>query len=365
MKIGILTYHRAHNYGAVLQCYAMQETLKAMGHDVYVIDYRQPDIERTYRFHRGLSVKAILRQPVLQMLTYTIAGLKNEFKRKSLQKYRKGIFEGFCAKYLHLTEPCNSNIPYDFDAYIIGSDMLWADDCMYGHFEAVYFGDFSHKPDAKVIGFAISGTPSSFERCGKQTNFSFLKNFTSCAIRERALADIVSKYTHTDTEVVVDPTLLTRKETWMPLLNNKWNDKKYVLTYYVRVNASNREYVDKKAKEYAESIGCEVVNIDISLSRESISVEDFVSMIAYAQYVITDSFHAMIFSMIFQRPFNVLKYNDPHDARYVDILNKLGASYLAILQTDDFRIPDIDFDKIGENLQAFRTSSEIYLQRSL
>lgn len=365
MKIGILTYHRAHNYGAVLQCYAMQETLKTMGHDAYVIDYRQPDIERTYRFHRGLSVKAILKQPILKIPSYTITGIKNEFRRNALQRYRKAVFEGFCTKYFQLTEPCDSNIPSDFDAYIIGSDMLWADDCMYGHFEPIYFGDFVHKPDAKVIGYAISGTPSSFKRCGEQTGFHFLENFTSCAIRERGLADIVTQYTRTETEVVVDPTLLTKKEIWMPLLNKKWNNKKYVLTYYVRVNASNRQYVENKAKEYAESIGCDVVNMDISLTRESISVEDFVSMIACAQYVITDSFHAMIFSMIFHRPFNVLKYNDPHDARYVDILNQLGVSNLAILQTDDFIKPDIDFDKMDENLQTLIASSEIYLQRSL
>lgn len=366
MKIGILTYHRAHNYGAVLQCYAMQETLKKMGHDVSVIDYRQPDIERVYKFHRGLSVKSLLKNKASYILPALYTGVKNELYRNELRKTRRDIFQSFCRRYLNLTSKCTrKTIPSDFDAYIIGSDMLWADDCMYGHFEPVYFGDFSHHSNAKIIGYAISGTPSSFERCGKRFNFSFLKNFTSVAIREKRLADIMSKYTHKDTLVTIDPTLLTERDIWLPMLNKKWQSNKYIVTYYVRVKGADRVLMDERAKRFAQNLGYNVINIDISLTNKALKVEDFVSIIAYAQYIITDSFHAMIFSMIFHRPFNVIKYNDPHDARYLDILEKIDLSDLAITSDSDFMIPSIDYSLVDPKLHDFRSSSFEYLSTNL
>lgn len=116
MKIGILTFHRAHNYGAVLQCYALQQRLKMAGYDVSVIDYRQPAIERAYKCFDVLYL------------------LKNVFHLKKVYTYLKEfgnrkqtsvVFEDFSSLFTK-TEACSaSSLPQNFDAYIIGSDQLW------------------------------------------------------------------------------------------------------------------------------------------------------------------------------------------------------------------------------------------------
>ena len=132
MKVGIITFHRAWNYGAVLQCYALQQAIKDLGHDVMVIDYRQPAIEKCYQaFSLKGSIKALLKPG-----KYSEQGfLYRNRIRKEFTEFRDRFFD--------LTAPCTqSSIPDDFDVYIIGSDQLWVPNWTGGYFDEVYFGNF-------------------------------------------------------------------------------------------------------------------------------------------------------------------------------------------------------------------------------
>ena len=364
MKIGILTFHRAHNYGAVLQCYALKETLRKMGHDVYVIDYRQPDIEHVYSFPRSLRLDKFIATPFALKLSYIVKHILLDIVRIPNYFHRKGVFQRFRNKYLNLT--CKvSSIPNNFDAYVIGSDMLWADDCMCGHFEKNYMGDFTHKEDSKVVAYAVSGTPKSFQKCADIYNYSFLDNFDAISVREESLAEIVRANCKRNIHVCIDPTLLTGKDTWRPLVNNKWSNRKYILTYYLRVQGEQRINIDKKVYSLAKTLGYEIIDLDINPVSRYLEVEDFVSVIASAQLIVTDSFHGIIFSMIFNRPFNAICLNDSHDARYTDIIKKLGIKETLRSTEDTFFIPNIDYNIVNKNIHDFQLSSINYIEDNL
>lgn len=154
MRIGILTFHRAHNYGAVLQCYALQEVLKSMGHEVLVIDYRQPFIEAIYspfNFHR---LKGLLLHP---------RGIYRYVRSISQRLRKRRIYTAFQNKHLRLTKPRQKNIPEDFERYVIGSDQLWGLHCLGGIADDVYLGNFKHKSQSKIMGYAISTNLNSLK----------------------------------------------------------------------------------------------------------------------------------------------------------------------------------------------------------
>ena len=364
MKVGILTFHRAYNYGAVLQCYALKEVLKRMGHDVSVIDYRQPDIERFYRFKSCVfRIRNVFRRSPIKGVIYLFLSPILDLKSFYLYRKRKKIFEQFQKDYLSLTEQCDMHILQDFDRYVIGSDMLWAYDPETNNFDSVYLGEFDHKEKSKIIGYAISGTPDSFHRLGKERNYFFLKNFVGVSVRERVLADIVNSYSKVNVECCIDPTLLANKDLWKNILNQKWINKRYLATYYLRISGVQRSLLDERIKKFAKENKLEVININKHFTL--LSVEDFISIISCAQYIVTDSFHGVVFSLIFERPFHALKLHDSHDARYVDILNTIGAGYLAV--DVDFApvIPKMNYEVMNEQIEVFRQNSVNFLMRNI
>lgn len=361
MNIGIITFHRAHNYGAVLQCYALKEILQGLGHDVSVIDYRQPEIERRYKYQRVFSIKSFILMSLKDKLKYisTNYSLPKKFYRE-----RKAFFEDFNKKYLNLSEAC-SVIPDIYDTIIIGSDMMWADLCKDGNFDPIYLGSIAHCSKHKIIGYAISGTPASMECLGQKTSFKFLKNFNAVSLREDRLADIVRKYTTYDIKVCLDPTLLSVSSHWDKLINPNWSKRNYVLTYYLRVPQEDRKTIDDKIADKFVNEDYEIFDIDSMFTTKPTNVEDFLSMIKYAKYIVTDSFHGIAFSIIFHTPFHAICMNDSGDVRYTNILETLGLEHLLVERTFSPFIPTIDFTEADIKRMNLANSSIEYLKKNV
>lgn len=345
MKIGILTFHRAVNYGAILQCFALQEVLKILKYEVSVIDYRQPNIEAAYS---PLSIACIQRT-----ITRPI-GLFNYVMGLYSRVSRRKPFNSFVSHYLDTTKECNENIPSGFDIYMIGSDQVWN----LRKPDPVYFGSFNRSPQSRVVGYAISSNLNSI----KALDVDFLKrsvqNFSCLSIRERELAEVVADRTSTDVRVDIDPTLLADSSLWDRILNHDFKSRKYVLLYQVRGFSKKHNPLYMKAKELADKMGCEVID----LSDMTYSPEDFVSLFKYAQYVVTSSFHGTAFSLIFERPLYSVKLNDDKNGRYESLLNAIGAE--SMLVNLDFipEVRDIDYEPIRARLGELRQGSIDYLK---
>lgn len=349
MRVGILTFHAAHNYGAVLQCYALQEVLKKMGHEVYIIDYVDA---RTKGVYEPLSLYSIRRLPL------HLRSVCHYLKSAPIRLRKKIIFERFAKNFLNITKKCNRyNLPQSINSYIIGSDQLWGINCLGGEEDPVYMGQFKHSANSNIFGYAISTNRMSLETIGANKLISYSNNFKYLSFREKSNATLMSDMTGKNVHVDIDPTLLTASSTWDPLINDYWKDKKYLLTYQAR--GSKDDIMRKKAKKIAEKYNLEYIDMTESIS----SVSDFVSAIKYAQCIITTSFHATAFSLIFNKPFWAVSLHDGHDARYVDLLSQLEGQDAIKDINFPIEMPElINYKKMTENLKRIQLDSIKYLE---
>lgn len=313
MKIGIITYHCADNYGAVLQCYALQEVLKKKGHEVEIIDYRNPVVLNDYRV--SFDIPTML----LYLFTFKLSSFIKYIPKYFFQRKRKADFENFREKYLNRTKQVTRNtIPQYYDRIVIGSDQMWTIACC-KKYEPVYFGDFPRSASCKLYGYAISSKGDFFMPLSVDALKTIIKGFSNLSFREEKIKELIKVTTGNDYPVCLDPTLLTDTEHWDAIVDDKWKKKKYVAIYQVRRSVSDPYAIDRIAQKYAKDHNLKMINLE----RPGYSIEDFVSIIKYAQAVFTSSFHATVFSIIFNTPFKSYCLNDGNDDRYVNLLRHL------------------------------------------
>ena len=345
MKIGLLTFHRAHNYGAVLQCYALQEVLKGMGHEVEVIDYRQPAIEAAYdSWHLRWFLNKFIK--VWKMHSY----LLQLYKESKLRK----IFQDFLNGYLNVQHTCTfSDIPDCYDYYVIGSDQLFNLEITHG-LDPVYSGKFEKSNRPKMIGYAISSNQESIKLIGQNEWDKIFKRFCAISFREKALADLLFHLYGKKVDVCIDPTLLTDRKVWEKVTSKHRIVNDCIVLYEVRCNEGEEHTLTHKAYHLAKQLNTEVVN----LSKKEYTVEEWILYIKHAKCIITSSFHASAFALIFNRPLYSFILNDGKDSRYVDLLNSVGAS-ICIKKISDTvdEVPKMDFERINRKLQLMRENS--------
>ena len=352
MKVGILTFHRAHNYGAVLQCYALQQVISEMGHDVEVIDYRQPQIEADYK---AFSLKKI------HSFKQLIKNIKNYPRFHKIVKERKKIFQLFINNNLKLSQKCKKRqeIPTTYDVIIIGSDQLWSKDCMIGNFDMIYFGDFNHD-NTKIIGYAISSNRKSLDEICKKY-IEKISNFNMLSLRDEFVLNKIQPFTKMKLHLCIDPTLLTKSNTWDNIVNDTFKERSFIVLYQVQ-SRKGRSILLNYAINLAKKTGCEVID----LTMLNYSVENFVSIIKYSKCVITSSFHACAFAIIFKRPLYAFKIGDGRDDRYINLLESLGMNNcLMELNQIPENIPTDNCQNIKRNLELYRKQSLDFLQQSL
>ncbi|MBQ6689925.1 MAG: polysaccharide pyruvyl transferase family protein [Bacteroidales bacterium] len=358
MKVGILTFHRAQNYGAVLQCYALQEILRGLGHDVSVIDYRQPWIEEFYK---------VFSPSMMRLNSGSLAGLsaflRNRLKKFVVSPLKASHFRSFRNDFLRLSSSCGKDdIPQDYDVYVIGSDQLWSLHCLGGNLDPVYLGDFRRAGRSKLIGYAVSADMHSVDSSSGMIA-SHAPLFDALSMREKAVADKVTEISGKHCDVCLDPTLLADVSLWDPVIDDRWKGRDYVLVYEVRWNEETRGLLKKKAEELARHIGkkCEVID----LSSMKYTVSDFVSLFKYAKYVMTTSFHGVVFSLKFGTPFYVMPLWGGYDLRYMELLTSVGAED-RVISSDSAPEPlPMDFSALHERLQHRCEASLAYLAENI
>lgn len=356
MKIGILTFHRAHNYGAVLQCYALQEILKRMGHDVQVIDYRQPWIEDFY----SLFCSNMIRRnsgSVSSLVEY----LKASLKKWMLAPGKASNFMEFREKFLDLSLPCVDVLPQDYDCYVIGSDQLWSLHCLGGKADKMYMGGFDRPEGSRLVGYAISADMKSVQQSQNLIK-EMVPAFDALSMREKEVADAVAAFTGYPCGVCLDPTLLTDASLWNPLMTQLPKEE-YVLMYEVRWNPQTKGKLRKKAEELAAAIGphCKVID----LTRVDRPVTEFVSLFRKASHVVTTSFHGIVFSIIFGVPFYALPLWGGYDLRYIELLKSLGAENRLVSFDTELKPGPMDFAPIREKLAERQADSFAFIERNI
>lgn len=360
MKIGILTFHSAHNYGAVLQTYGTQEYLKSLGHDVEIIDYRPEYISKPFKL---IDLGRIIHKNPLKTL-------KNGFReiaifRRLLLRYTR--FNKFINNRLQLSDSVSNTIPNNYDAYIFGSDQIWNPKLTKG-FDKIFFGNFAVKEGAKKIAYAASMEAIELTSQQKEFFIKELENLDSIGVREFQLQRLLQPLTSKPITTVLDPTLLLESSIWKKIAVKPEINQKYVLVYQVRASQETL----KIANDIAKQIGGVVVQLtakvywkNIKRRYQSASVEEFLGWINYADCVVTTSFHGTVFASIFNRPFYTVSLHDGGDSRSGSLLQNIGLSE-RLIPTGTFPVfKEIDYSEVNVKLNEVRKGSYSFLDTAL
>ena len=367
MTLALITLHRIVNYGSVLQTYATQRILETLGTQVKVIDYYDERMTMHGMLKRLKNKKKALQNPLFLLIAELI------MFPSYVTRFR--IFKKFLREQIHLTEKTyhsfeelQSYIP-EADIYCTGSDQVWN-------------SGWNEKIDkALFLEFVAKGKPcfayaASF---GKQKlddweipeTQNLLKKYLALSCRESAGVKIL-KNLGFESQYVLDPTLLLNGENWKELASKKFENKKYVFVY----NLNRNKKIDETAKFLSKRFRIPIYTVsycyhEIPLRQGKVfvnpPVEDFLSLLANASYVITDSFHATAFSINFGREFFVF-YPGLFSSRLSSVLELVGAKDRALSEPKDiekFLNRTLDYSGIHNALQKARNESMDFLKMAL
>lgn len=314
MKVGIISFSSAHNYGAVYQVYALQTFLENKGYEVSVINYRPPAIDNVYKLYKFKPSKKKLKNYLKKGKKIVEVNMKTPWKVK-----RSKNFESFINNVLNTTEEFRSlkslkNYNEKFDVLIAGSDQIW-NTGLTKKFDPSYFLNFGGK-DVIKISYAASLGSDEVKDEDKKLFERYLKNFDHISIRESSSKRALSKLTDSNIEVVQDPTLLLEKKYFDELKKqSKYDNKKYIYVHFIGKIDNDvvkiAEHVSKVKKIPVLHTGKKSMFSNELDSNVCVSPEQMLSIIENAEMVISNSFHFTVLPIIYNKEFITI----PHKVR--------------------------------------------------
>ncbi len=349
MKIGIITFHWATNYGAVLQAFALQEYLKEKGHVVEIIDYK-PSRVVYLRFIgniRRLSFVEIVRE-------FKINRFRKQYLNLSAERFKNSAA---------LIKAGN-----DYDVFICGSDQIWNESftlCAEGGPTLSYFIDFV-KDDKPRIAYAASFGTDKLSPKVVELITPELRKFKSISVRENTGVEILRKI-NIESTLVLDPTLLLDSEVFKVLIAGVKTEKEYKLfSHIININQLTAENI--------RSFICENYfkqEKNNQYAGEPIEVLEWLLCIREAQLVITNSYHGVIFSIIYHTPFIVVPVEGSNmNNRIATLLCGLGLENRIVDCVDKMKInllreEQIKWSNVEAKLKVLRENSEKFLKNSM
>lgn len=358
-KIGIITITDYVNYGNRLQNYASQEVLKSLGFEVEtIVNVPKVEIEGGVDFTINRIKNALKLSPIV-LIDKAIMKVKDKLshgKYTACQKAKDKAFRTFTKQYISETDFVVSehNIPKDlgerYDYFAVGSDQIWNPNIRKGSaFDFIQFAS-QNKRIALAPSFGVSSIPEKYT----EIYTKWISEMACLSVREQAGADIIKKLSGREAEVLVDPTLMLTKEQWLSIAHpaNIKPKTKYLLTYFIGVVSAKRK---KWLKDFAVKHQLEIVQMASldDVPRYDANPGEFIDYINSAEIVCTDSFHAVIFSTLLEKPFVVFDREGrsaPMSSRIDTLLSKLKfedrkfssiSTSEKIFQIDFKHIPDI------------------------
>lgn len=365
-KIGIQTPHYAPNYGAQLQAFALGAAIKQMGYQIEYIN-RRPDFEKKENF-------------LAKFLFY----LEKKTKLKGFGEFEK--------KYLQpQTFPFYSNDDYSkidvnsYYAFVVGSDQIWRDDYFHSSFEYAPYLYYVPKAGARKIAYAASFGKENcihpLERNEKIRNL--MSDFKAISVREKSGVDILKdSFGINDGTWVADPTLLHEGNFYVTTFQLTEKPSSVLVTYILGrdINKMN------KVKQIADNLNIKVSNIyqldSFAFLGQRLSgilnrlikvpsVTKWLESILNAKYVITDSFHGMVFSILFHKQFVVLNNTKGGTERYTSLLGKLGIIDRLLnwnvgeQEIQKKLLEPINYSIVDRKIKDFREFSRLFLKEAL
>ncbi|MQF60399.1 polysaccharide pyruvyl transferase family protein [Vibrio parahaemolyticus] len=367
-KIGILNFHYStHNYGAVLQAGAINNSLKDLGYDVEQINYIPHE--------NKLSFYALRR-----ILAKVKSKIENREKNKDLSKVKNSVvFENFREKWLNvssdnpITDSELKNLATRYFAVIVGSDQVWRPS-MTQESALRYFLDFV-SPKTRRISYAASfgvdyWKPALIPFFTKRVKYE-LNKFYAISVREDSGVKICKEISGVEAEHVLDPTLLVGREYFDTVINQgskrlSDNECTGICYYKIDMPPSFTSAIETLSKVSGRRLN----NIYYSEENGFLSVENWLSSIKNSHLMVTDSFHCVCFSLLFNKPFIYLPNDGRGMSRIHSLLGKLGLEFLICHDVKDInsvyvKSQKINYDEVNLALSREREKSKLFLKKSL
>lgn len=330
MKIGILTFWKTEdNYGQLLQCYASQAYLQSLGHKTFLVcttngrDYnptfKQQLMEKTRTAYRLLPYPFYLMKRAIDSAFYTLTHGK-------LRKHTVDLgFEQFRQEHLHCTKVYTleelQNNPPEADAFVVGSDQIW------NTRDGIYYLSWTRDEVCKIAYAASFGGCDTLP--DDATLAKWLKRFDHVSVREQSGAIICANAGRKDAVCVADPTMLLTADDYLKIASREHPKDKYLFIYFLGTRTTINW---KEIRAFAKQRGLKIVYVasqgqEDKFKHMQASIHQWISLIANAEYVITNSFHGTVFTLLFGKKFMTypitgfaVRMND----RITTLLNPLG-----------------------------------------
>ncbi|MBQ7067109.1 MAG: polysaccharide pyruvyl transferase family protein [Lachnospiraceae bacterium] len=360
-KIGILTFHKADNFGAVLQNYALQQALFSLGTEPETIDYCCEKVESSYtiwtQVKGDVSILRVLKSRAGDILNYRNAVIS------------KKRFEDFRKKYLRISSSrfCASTIrDAKYDVYIAGSDQIWNKEIV--GTEDLY---------AYTLAFAPHNTATFGASCGGMDclidDTQNLSRIEIVTVRESELCDELKKR-GIKCQVVCDPVFLLKREQWIALIENMPKRKKrHIFLYYIDSGRDNAAMI---ANEISKKLGVKVhypKRYDMKTIKNHYGINvfsdgplEFIAEISGADFIVSSSFHGIAFSILMEKEFVAVLHEKTGD-RVRNLLEYLGLNERIVVDLNDFKNRStywkpIDYKSVKVKLEKWKEESIGYLR---
>lgn len=370
MKVGIITFHASHNYGSMLQAYALQQVVTALGHDCEIINFRT---ERQRQYYKPFWAE----YPRLKKISFFI-----RHPRLSYNAYRKHcLFERFIKDNFRLSSEEYSNYnelqqkAQGYDAYISGSDQIWNVSC-FDWDEAFSLGFVKN---GRKVAYAPSMGPLPEKEVSAQTErlsrlIMAIGQYDAVSVREKSTADTLTKFTGSPTpEVVLDPTLLLDASKWTALIDGApLIDEDYILLYSPWENPE----LYRRALEIAQYFKMKIV---VTMSYQytayhanpnvrfhvAVGPKEFINLVSNTRLVVGMSFHAVAFAVIFGK--QMYAYNGMEDNRVSSLLSLAGLEHFANAPKSLYQEADLRelYGKVRQRMAPIIDKSVTFLKKNL
>lgn len=360
-KTGIITFHRAYNYGALLQAYALQNKVSGITGNAEIIDFvNYVDVKKKESFKR----KLILLAREILYLDRTLGYSK-----------RKKKMDNFINTKMKLSKPYNVSTIKEtnaiYDSFIVGSDQVWNMSFENSDIYLLKFVNDTNKKISYAASFGYSRIPDQY----LDLSISGIKRFDNIAVRETSGIDIVKEQIKRDDVVLtIDPTFLLTKKEWKDKLisNTPIQKGKYLLVYLVTTQTNLLEYAKKYAAKHDLKL-CIIYNgteskVKGAINLYNLGVEEFLNYFYNATTIMTTSFHGLAFSLNFNKnvyyELNSNKKTNSND-RLITLAASLGLVDREITSTELKEEKEIDWQLVNSNMERIRNDGINYLKNAL
>lgn len=378
MKIGILSFEQHANYGGILQSYALQTILEKMGHHVFV--FNRPIQYHKCSFFRSCLriIKRAVKKYVLHRLGIRIFAERDDYKYQLLNtKYTAQFVRQYSHTYYveHLAD-----IKNEFDAIVVGSDQIWRMEYFKNSWHDFRAADaflaFTDGWNIKRVAYAASFGQSTSDILDNELDDckKHIQMFDAVSVREESgmkiCQDILGRK---DAKWVLDPTMLLSTKDYMSLIPSSMiqasSNGPFLMIYMLDDNSA----IDGLIYGICNNKGLKISRFKTYEKRDAPlndctrrPVEDFLLSIAQASYVLTDSFHACVFSILFHRQFTVIANKERGVDRFLSLLKIFGLEDRMVFSAKDYKpLPDINYERVDDILIKKRLEAIEFLKNSL